>query len=179
MWIFLSSEVILFGSFIAAYVFLREAVIGWPAASSIHDIPLGTVNTLILASSGFTMAMAVVAIRKGDQTGTLRWLATTFSLGAIFMGIKISEWSNLSTLKGFNLASSNPMYQLAASAYYLIVGLHGAHVVAGLIVMVYLMKRTMSGAYSKDNHSAIENFALYWAFVDIVWCFVFPLFYLL
>jgi len=178
MWVFLSSEVILFGSYISAYLFMREAVTGWPLGSTIHNITLGTTNTLILASSGFTMALAVISIKKGNQRAMLAWLAVTFLLGSIFMGIKISEWTDLSAT-GFNLANSNPTYQLVASMYYFLVGLHGAHVTAGLIVMVYLMKRTISGAYTKDDHSAIENFALYWAFVDIVWFFLFPLFYLL
>jgi len=178
MWVFLSSEVILFGSLIAAYLFIRESVVGWPLASSIHDIPLGTANTVILLTSGFTMAMAVLSIRKGNQRALLLWLSATFVLGSVFMGIKLSEWSNLASA-GFTITSSNPMYQLAASAYYFLVGLHGAHVTAGLIVMVFLMKKTVSGAYTKDNHGAVENFGLYWAFVDIVWCFIFPLFYLL
>jgi cytochrome c oxidase subunit I+III len=178
MWIFLSSEVILFGTLMGAYLFLREAVVGWPLASSIHNIPLGTANTLVLLSSGFTMAMAVISIRRGDQRSLLLWLVITFILGSVFMGVKISEWTGLVS-GGFSLASSNPLYQLAASAYYFLVGLHGAHVTAGLIVMVYLMKKTVSGAYTKDHHGAIENFGLYWAFVDIVWCFIFPLFYLL
>jgi len=178
MWVFLSSEVILFGSYISAYLFMREAVTGWPLGAAIHNITLGTFNTLILASSGFTMALAVISIKKGDQRAMLGWLAVTFLLGSIFMGIKISEWTDLSA-SGFNLAASNPTYQLVASMYYFLVGLHGAHVTAGLIVMVYLMKRTIGGAYTKDDHGAIENFALYWAFVDIVWFFLFPLFYLL
>jgi cytochrome c oxidase subunit I+III len=178
MWVFLSSEVILFGSLIAAYLFIREAVLGWPLASTIHNIPLGTANTIILLSSGFTMAMAIYSIRKGDQRALLLWLVATFALGSIFMGIKISEWTDLAS-GGFSITSSSPLYQLAASAYYFLVGLHGAHVTAGLIVMIYLMKKTLGGAYTKENHGAIENFGLYWAFVDIVWCFIFPLFYLL
>jgi cytochrome c oxidase subunit I+III len=178
VWVFLSSEVILFGTYISAYLFMREAVSGWPLGSVIHNIPLGTFNTLVLASSGFTMAMAIASIKKGDQRALLGWLAVTFILGSIFMGIKISEWVDLSS-GGFSIASSNPMYQLAASVYYFLVGLHGAHVTAGLLVMVYLMKRTIGGAYTKDDHSAIVNFGLYWAFVDIVWFFLFPLFYLI
>jgi len=178
MWVFLSSEVILFGTLIGAYLFIREAVVGWPLPSTIHNIPLGTANTIILLSSGFTMAMAVYSIKKGNQRGLLLWLMVTFVLGSIFMGIKISEWTDLASA-GFTLTSPNPLYQLVASTYYFLVGLHGAHVTAGLIVMVYLMKKTLSGAYTKDSHGAIENFGLYWAFVDIVWCFIFPLFYLL
>ncbi|MDG7007325.1 MAG: cbb3-type cytochrome c oxidase subunit I [Nitrososphaerota archaeon] len=179
MWVFLSSEVILFGSFLGAYIFIRAAAANWPAAGTIHDIPLGTANTLILVTSGLTMFLAVQAIRNGDQRKLLQWLAVTFVLGAVFMGIKVSEWTDLANLAGGGFVLSNPTYSLAASAYYIIVGLHGAHVTAGLLMMIYLMKKTTAGHYSKESHEAIENFGLYWAFVDIVWCFVFPLFYLL
>ena len=178
MWVFLSSEVVLFGSFLGAYIFIRAAAPGWPAAGTIHDIPLGTVNTLILVTSGLTMFLAIQAIRAGDQRRLMTWLATTFVLGSTFMGIKVSEWLNLGGT-GFVLGTGNQTMSLAASAYYIIVGLHGAHVTAGLLMMLYLMKKTSAGHYSKDSHEAIENFGLYWAFVDIVWCFVFPLFYLL
>lgn len=178
MWVFLSSEVVLFGSFLGAYIFMRAAEPGWPSPASIHDIPLGTLNTIILVSSGLTMVMAVDAIRNGDQKRLLTWLAATFVLGSVFMGIKLSEWTNLASV-GFVLTASNPIVAVAASSYYVIVGLHGAHVVAGLLVMVYLMKKTMGGRYSKEHHEAVENFGLYWAFVDIVWCFVFVLFYLI
>jgi cytochrome c oxidase subunit I+III len=180
MWVFLSSEVILFGSFLGAYVFIRAATAQWPAVGSVHDIPLGTFNTLVLVTSGLTMFLAVQAIRSGDQRRLLTWLGVTFVLGSIFMGIKLSEWTNLASgASPFVLGSANPVTALAASAYYIIVGLHGAHVTAGLLIMIYLMKKTSNGAYTKDSHASIENFALYWAFVDIVWCFVFPLFYLL
>jgi cytochrome c oxidase subunit I+III len=136
------------------------------------------VNTFILLTSGLTMALAVQAIKNGDQRRLLMWLGTTFILGSAFMGIKISEWANLAS-SGFVIGSANPITSLAASAYYFLIGLHGAHVTVGLIVMVYLMKKTINGMYTKDGHEAIENFGLYWAFVDIVWCFIFPLFYLL
>ena len=178
MWIFLSSEVILFGTFIGAYLFIIESVPGFPLGTSIHDVPLGAFNTMVLVSSGFTMAMAVLSIKKGNQRALLGWLAASFVLGSTFMGVKVAEWTNLAGT-GFTLTSSSPINQLASSAYYFLVGLHGAHVTAGLIVMVILIKKTLSGAYTKDNYSAIENFALYWAFVDLVWCFLFPLFYLL
>ncbi len=177
MWVFLSSEVVLFGSFLGAYIFIRAAAPVWPLAGSIHEVPLGTFNTLVLVTSGLTMFMAVQAIRNGDSRRLLAWLAVTFVLGSTFMGVKVAEWMNLGN-SGFVL-SGDALTSLAASAYYIIVGLHGAHVTAGLLMMVYLMKKTSSGHYSKDSHEAIENFGLYWAFVDIVWCFVFPLFYLL
>ncbi|QQG49142.1 MAG: cbb3-type cytochrome c oxidase subunit I [archaeon] len=176
MWVFLSSEVVLFGSFLGAYIFIRAAAPAWPAAGTIHEVPLGTFNTLVLVTSGLTMFLALQSIRGGDVRRSLGWMGLTFVLGAVFMGVKVSEWVNLGA-SGFVL--TDPTTSLAASAYYIIVGLHGAHVTAGLLVMAYLMKKTAMGTYSKDSHEAIENFGLYWAFVDIVWCFVFPLFYLL
>ncbi len=178
MWVFLSSEVVLFGSFLGAYIFIRAAAGLWPIAGSIHEIPLGTFNTFVLVTSGLTMILAIQAIRNGDQRKLLTWMAVTFVLGSIFMGVKVSEWWSLGS-GGFTLGAATPGWSLAASAYYIIVGLHGAHVTAGLLMMVYLMKKSASGFYTKDSHEAIENFGLYWAFVDIVWCFVFPLFYLL
>ena len=177
MWVFLSSEIVLFGSFLAAYIFIRGAAVTFPAPGSIHDIPLGTLNTIILATSGLTMFLAIQAIRQGDRRRLMQWMSVTFMLGSTFMGIKISEWVNLGS-SGFTLSAPYP-FNLAASAYYIIVGLHGAHVTAGLIMMVYLMKKTKDGNYTKESHEAIENFGLYWAFIDIVWCFIFPLFYLL
>jgi len=180
MWVFLSSEVVLFGSLLGAYIFIRMAALQWPAAGTIHSIPLGTVNTLLLVTSGFTMVMAIHSIRKGDQRRLLTWLAVTFILGSIFMGVKISEWADLASGSSpFIVGSADPVTSLAASVYYIIVGLHGAHVTAGLLILLYLMKKTSSGGYTKENHESIENFGLYWAFVDIVWCFVFPLIYLL
>jgi len=180
MWVFLSSEMVLFGTLLGAYIFIREAALQWPAPASVHDIPLATANTLVLVTSGFTMVMAIYAIRRGDQRGLLRWLAATFVLGSVFIGVKVSEWVGLASgPTPFLPSSANAVTSLASSVYYVIVGLHGAHVVAGLIILIYLMKKTTSGGYTKDKHEGVENFALYWAFVEIVWCFVFPLFYLL
>jgi cytochrome c oxidase subunit I+III len=178
MWTFLGSEIILFGSFIGAYIYIRAAASSWPAAGTVHSIPIGTANTLILVTSGLTMALALQAIRSGNQRRLLGWLAVTFLLGAAFMGIKVSEWLDLAA-GGFVPWSANSVTSLAASAYYFLVGLHGAHVTAGLVMMIYLMKKTMSGMFTKEEHSTLEYFALYWAFVDIVWCFIFPLFYLI
>lgn len=178
MWTFLASEIIFFGTFIGAYLYIRAASPSWPAVGSFHSLTIGVVNTLILVTSGFTMALALESIREGKQRNLLAFLAMTFLLGATFMGIKVSEWLDLSS-KGFVIWSGNSMISLAASTYYLLVGLHGAHVTAGLLVLVYLMKKTLNGQYTENEHRGIENFALYWAFVDIVWCFLFPLFYLM
>ncbi|MBI3859198.1 MAG: cbb3-type cytochrome c oxidase subunit I [Thaumarchaeota archaeon] len=175
MWIFLTTEVVVFGSILGSYLFIRSQVPYWPAPGSIHDIPLGLTNTLVLLTSSLTVVVAVHAIREGNQRLLLAGLCSTFILGAVFMGIKGSEWYQLFHLENaFNFTAGLP-----ASVYYFTTGLHGAHVLAGMLVTLYLIKRTLNGGFSKENHFAVENFGLYWHFVDILWVFIFPLFYLI
>ncbi len=175
MWIFLTTEVVVFGSILGSYLFIRSQVPHWPAPGSIHDIPLGLTNTLILLTSSLTVVLAVHAIREGNQRLLLAGLSSTFVLGGVFMGIKASEWYQLFHLENaFNFTAGLP-----ASVYYFTTGLHGAHVIAGMLVTAYLIKRTLNGGFSSQNHFAVENFGLYWHFVDILWVFIFPLFYLI
>jgi len=174
MWIFLSTDVILFGAVIGAYLFIRSNAVTWPLPGSIHEIPLGLTNTIVLLTSGLTAFLALESIKEGNQRGLIAWLGVTLVLGATFLGIKGAEWYNLYFGKGFSWTSGLP-----GSTYYFTVGLHAAHVTVGLLIMVYLIRKAMLGGYSKEHHVGVENFALYWAFVDIVWVFVFPLFYLL
>jgi cytochrome c oxidase subunit I+III len=174
MWIFLSTDVIVFGAILGAYLYIRSFTPNWPIPGSVHEIPLGLANTIVLLTSGLTAFLALESIKEGKQRNMIMWLCATFILGATFLGIKGAEWYNLYFVKGFTWYSS-----LAGSTYYFTVGLHAAHVTVGLILMAYLIRKAMVGGYTKDNHAGIENFALYWAFVDIVWIFVFPLFYLL
>jgi cytochrome c oxidase subunit I+III len=175
MWVFLTTEVVVFGSILGAYLFIRSQVPHWPAPGSIHEISIGLTNTLVLLTSSLTVVLAVHAIREGNQRLLLFGLSATFVLGATFMGIKGAEWYGLFHLGNpFNFTAGLP-----ASVYYFTTGLHGAHVLAGMLVTAYLIKRTMNGGFSKGNHLAVENFGLYWHFVDILWIFIFPLFYLI
>jgi len=174
MWIFLSTDVIVFGAILGAYLYIRSFTPDWPIPGSIHEIPLGLANTIVLLTSGLTAFLALESVKEGKQRNMIMWLSATFVLGATFLGIKGAEWYNLYFAKGFTWYSS-----VAGSTYYFTVGLHAAHVTVGLILMAYLIRKAMMGGYTKEDHAGIENFALYWAFVDIVWIFVFPLFYLL
>jgi cytochrome c oxidase subunit I+III len=174
MWIFLATDVIVFGAILGTYLYIRSFTPVWPAPGTIHEIPLGLANTISLLTSGLTAFLALESIKEGNQRNMLIFLGSTFTLGATFLAIKGAEWYNLYFVKGFSWTTN-----LAGSTYYLTVGLHAAHVTAGLVIMVYLIKKGLMGGYTKEDHTGIENFALYWAFVDIVWIFVFPLFYLL
>jgi len=174
MWIFLSTDVIVFGAILGAYLYIRSFSPNWPIPGSVHEIPLGLANTVVLLTSGLTAYLALGSIQEGKQRNMIIWLCTTFVLGATFLGIKGAEWYTLYFTKGFTWGSN-----IAGSTYYFTVGLHAAHVTVGLVLMGYLIRKAMLGGYTKENHAGVENFALYWAFVDIVWIFVFPLFYLL
>src|SRR5437899_9257383 len=100
-------------------------------------------------------------------------LTTNFLLVALFLESKASECADLYS-KGFWFNSGLP-----GSTYFLTTGIHGLHVTAGLILLAYLIKKTMNGGFSKENNDTVEYFGLYWHFVDIIWVFPFPLFYLL
>ncbi len=117
--------------------------------------------------------MGLDAIRRGNQARLRVGLLSTFLLGAAFLAIKASEWSELFR-RGFTLSSGLP-----GSTYYLTTGTHGLHVLAGLVGLLYLIAKASKGGFTMENHDAVENFGLYWHFVEIVWVFIFPLFYLI
>lgn len=172
MWVFLASEMVLFGSLIGSYLFVRIHSVSWPLPGEILNIQSGSINTFILITSGITGALALASIRNGSQSGLRASLLATLALGSLFLFNKGSEWSEMLS-QGLTFSSGLP-----ASTFYTLTGLHGAHVTAGLIVLVYLLVKAFNGRLTKDNHSGVEYFGLYWAFVDIVWLFLFPLLYL-
>jgi cytochrome c oxidase subunit I+III len=183
MWTFLASDIVLFGAFIGSYAFVRVAY-GWTAWH--HDlIPAehvtmpGLINTYLLLTSSFLVVIAMVAAERESKRGTVAALVGTFALGVGFLINKGLEWQHLFQISteafpnGWNLSTN-----IASSTFYLTTGLHGAHVTIGLIICAYMTVRAWNGAYQGDDR-AIEYFGLYWHFVDIVWLFLFPLFYIL
>lgn len=174
VWAFLASEVLVFGSLLSSYLYVRAGSASWPLPGSIHSITIGTINTVVLLSSSLTALLALRAAREGDRKGVLIWIGTTLALGAVFLLVKGFEWYDLIFTQHFT-----PQSGLPGSAYFFIVGLHGGHVFAGLMAMLYILRRAYIGKITKENHQAVELFGLYWSFVDIVWIFIFPLFYLI
>jgi len=176
MWIFLSSDVIVFGAIIASDLYLRvNSPIPWPIPGSIHDVNLGLVLTIILLTSGLTAVLALEAAKEGKNTNLIRYLSITLVLAGSFMLIKAWEWYGYISSNSFTPWGGT----LPESTYFFTVGLHGAHVTAGIVVMGYLINKARKGGFTKSNFTGVENFAIYWAFVDLIWVFVFPLFYLL
>jgi cytochrome c oxidase subunit I+III len=185
MWVFLASDVVLFGAFIGSYLFTRVAY-GW---QEWHDVLIpeahvtlpGLLNTYILLTSSFSVVLALVAARKQSRAGVIAGLTTTFVLGIGFLANKGIEWLHLFNLHSGEFAGGWGLStNIASSTFYLTTGLHGAHVIIGLLITLWLIVRAWNGAYMGEEESRpIEYFGLYWHFVDIVWLFLFPLFYIL
>jgi cytochrome c oxidase subunit I+III len=183
MWTFLASDVVLFGGFVGSYLFLRVAN-GWihwhhEFVPEAHVTFPGLVNTYLLLASSFAVVLSLVAAHRNSSRGVVASLSVTWLLGVGFLVNKGLEWQHLFHISteafpnGWNVGTN-----VASSTFYLTTGLHGAHVVVGLIMLLYMIPRAWKGAYLDDD-SSIEYFGLYWHFVDIVWLFLFPLFYIL
>jgi cytochrome c oxidase subunit I+III len=174
VWVFLLSEILIFGSLLTAYMYVRLSSPNWPVASEIHNPIIGMVNTIVLLSSSLAIILALYFIRSGSVKGLKIGLIGTFALGFVFLGIKLGyEWPSL-IQSGFTINSGLP-----ASSYYALTGVHAVHVAVGMAAVAYLMARAFNGGFTIDKHSGVENVGLYWHFVDIVWMFLFPLFYLI
>ncbi|MFC6752181.1 cbb3-type cytochrome c oxidase subunit I [Halorubrum tibetense] len=179
MWFFLASDVIVFGAFISAAVFIRYNA-GWGTWTPIPDSLPGLINTFVLLTSSFTVILALVAAHRKSRKGLLATLGATTLLGFTFLGVKAWEWWTKIYVDGVFLstvAEGNPYSPVQASVYFVTTGLHAIHVIGGLLIAGFLMYRAYHGAYMEDERP-VEYFGLYWHFVDIVWVFLFPLFYL-
>ncbi|GAB3034917.1 cbb3-type cytochrome c oxidase subunit I [Natronobiforma cellulositropha] len=173
VWFFLASDVVVFGAFIGAYVFMRIYA-GWDTWGPVPDHTwAGLLNTYILLTSSFTVILALVMAERGNKKGLIATLGATLLLGLSFMGVKAWEWYDKFLQGDFWFSG------LEYSLYYVTTGLHGVHVLLGLFIAVFMLYRIFTiDAYLEDSRP-VEFFGLYWHFVDIVWVFLFPLFYLM
>jgi heme/copper-type cytochrome/quinol oxidase subunit 3 len=174
MWLFLSSEIMMFGAFIAAYVVLWMSSPGGDgSAFDKHHLSwkIAGFNTAVLILSSYTMVRAVHAISKGNRGHCEDMMVLTAALGALFLCVKMYEYS-LKFADGIG-PDTNVFY----GCYFLLTGFHGIHVLVGVILLVwcaFYVKR-----FDQHHYAHVENLALYWHFVDLVWIFLFPIVYLL
>jgi cytochrome c oxidase subunit 3 len=174
VWIFLMSEILLFGILISGYIYVRLGSPSWPAAAQTHNVVIGAANTILLLTSSLAMILAVQSAKVNDQTGVKAGLLSAFGLGAAFIMIKLAiEWPR-EMASGFVITGGLPQ-----SSYYTLMGAHAVHVGIGLGGLTYLMAKGFAGKFTAQSHTSLELIGLYWAFVDIVWIFLFPLFYLI
>ena len=184
MWLFLYTEVILFsGLFILYAVSLANYPEQFSEASHKLNIYFGTVNTLVLLTSSLTIALAITAIQRNKIRQTLTLCAVTVLLAGVFMVNKFFEWSaeiSHGIYPGSeHLAEMGPGITSFFNLYYFTAGLHGFHVVIGGVLISVVAIMVAKGKVTSDRYTLLENSALYWHLVDLVWIFLFPLYYLI
>ncbi|MCC6751144.1 MAG: cytochrome c oxidase subunit 3 family protein [Deltaproteobacteria bacterium] len=184
MWLFLAQEVLFFGGVFLAYAVIRYFYPETMLAGHEHlNVPLGATNTVVLLTSSLTMALAVRAAQLGDRKKQVLFLAATIALACTFLVIKYFEYAHKIHLgllpgrlyEGKGIAG-HP--QIFFAIYFVMTGLHGLHVLAGIGVLLWVLRRANRGDFGPGYHTPVENVGLYWHLVDIIWIFLFPLLYL-
>ena len=177
IWLFLASEVMLFGALFSSYVLLRTGAPTWPLGREILNVPLATLNTVILIASSVTMVLSWAALKLNDFQKYRRYMGLTLLAGVGFLVVKAIEYGSKFTHEPPLLPSNNTFLAI----YFTLTGLHGLHVIGGMVVNGYFwgpgakMWKTQPERFA----NRIEVAGLYWHFVDLVWIFLFPTLYLL
>ena len=173
IWLFLASEVMLFGALFSTYIILCVGALEWPHGEL--SIKLGAINTVILISSSVTMVMAWASLKMNEWGRHRLYLTLTFVLALVFLINKYFEYS--AHLAG----GEGPSHSTFLAIYFTLTGLHGLHIVGGMIVMAYFLGpgAKMWKTSPEQFANRIEYTGLYWHFVDLVWIFLFPVLYLL
>ena len=189
MWIFLLSDTFIFSCFLTSYMTMRVSTTDvWPNPSEVFALTIGgrsipliliAIMTFILISSSGTMAMAVNYAYRRDRVKTTLLMAATAAFGLTFVGMQAFEWTKLIVEDGVR-PWGNPMgAPQFGSSFFMITGFHGLHVSAGVIYLSIIASKVARGHYEKKgNYEVVEIAGLYWHFVDLVWVFIFALFYL-
>ena len=184
MWLFLFTELLLFGGMFLIYAVYRFQ---YPDAFKVAALDLnttvGTVNTIILITSSLTVALAVAAMQKGNRFLSIVLLFVTNFFAFLFMVNKYFEWSakfshGLYPGSEEMLAKSNGEI-LFYGLYFVMTGLHGLHVIIGIVFFGFIIAFILRNKITPDNFVKLENAGLYWHLVDLIWIFLFPLFYLI
>lgn len=184
MWLFIFSELLLFGGMFIVYSIYRyKYPVAFHLAGEELDTSIGTLNTIILLISSATVAMSITAIQKNDKRRAINLLTVTIILALIFMVNKYFEWSGKfghgiypgSELL-VNLGHGEVLF---FGLYFAMTGLHALHIVVGVSLLVIMLAKVMDGSLDSDYYVQLENSGLYWHLVDLIWIFLFPLFYLI
>jgi cytochrome c oxidase subunit 3 len=171
MFLFIASEIMLFGSFFTAYFFVR-VVNGteWPTPPFHLPVYMAFVNTCILVTSSFTMHWALQSVKRNNPYGLRAGLLLTFLMGLAFLITQVFEYLRI----GFNLGDG-----AFPTIFFCLTGLHGCHVFVGLTILAFMTIRAFRGHFSPEHHHGVEIGGIYWHFVDVMWIVVYVTVYLL
>ncbi len=184
MWLFLFTEVLLFGGMFLVYSVYRQVnTADFHEASREMDVVIGAVNTIILLTSSLTMALAISEIKKGAKVRSLLLQTATVLLGVGFLVNKYFEWSD-HIRHGFypnspELLAMSHGKILFFGLYYVMTGIHALHVIIGVFIITFMLALTLRGGISGADYVKLENTGLFWHLVDVIWIYLFPLFYLI
>ncbi len=189
MWIFLVTELLLFGGMFTVYaVFHSMHLADFKAAHHYINVNIGFINTLVLITSSFFMAMAVWATQTDRRKLANLFLSLVILLGLVFLFVKFTfEWPEKFAhglypggpeIKHF-LETGHPGKALFFSLYFVMTGFHALHVVVGVGILFVILLLSLKGRFGSHNYGAVEVSGLYWHLVDVIWIYLFPLFYLI
>lgn len=172
-WTYLMTDVVLFATLFATYAVLRGGTANGPSGRQIFDLPFVLIETIILLTSSFICGLALMAARQGKRSLSGVLLATTFVLGATFVGMELSEF--------ITLANEGHDWQVSAflSAFFTLVGTHGLHITAGLLWLIVLGVQMARFGLSNSVLRRITLFSMFWHFLDVVWIAIFTIVYLM
>ncbi|MBI3551029.1 MAG: heme-copper oxidase subunit III [Elusimicrobia bacterium] len=173
VWLFLASEVMLFGTLFTTYLVLRMGAASWPRGWDVLNVPLGMLNTFVLITSSVTIVLSYVKAAEKDLAGFRAYMAATIALSFVFLVVKGFEYG--AHFKHGEFPSTN----IFNAVYFTMTGLHGCHVIGGIIVNTALLYLSGEDFEHPLFAGRVEGAGLYWHFVDIVWIFLFPALYLL
>ncbi|MEQ4616428.1 MAG: cytochrome o ubiquinol oxidase subunit III [Corticimicrobacter sp.] len=174
-WIYLMSDCVLFGSIFAVFAVLSNAFAGGPTSAELfgQQLPFVLTETFVLLFSSITYGFAMLAMHRGDRSGVLKWLCVTFLLGATFISMELYEFHHL-------IENGNgPSRSAYLSAFFTLVGTHGAHVFSGLIWMAVMIHQVSSRGLTASNQTRLNCLSIFWHFLDVVWICVFTVVYLM
>ena len=174
MWLFLSSDCLFFGAFISTFLLYRDrGGQAGPTPADVFNIPFTSVTSFILLMSSLTMVLALAAVQRGDYRRFRIWIMATALFGATFIGGQIFEFTEF-TREGLNVSTN-----LFGSSFFILTGIHGTHVLIGIVWLVALWGLSMQSRISQGDSERVEIAGLYWHFVDVVWIVIFTVIYLL
>jgi cytochrome c oxidase subunit I len=172
LWVFLGSECFFFGTLIATYLAYKGRSVVGPAPHEILDIPLTTISTFDLLMSSLLMVLALAAVQRGDRRQARWWLFGTAAFGIVFLGFQAYEFTHFAH-QGLTLRQN-----LFGSTFFVLTGIHGAHVAIGVLWLLSLWVLDLRGRLGVEDAVKVEIAGLYWHFVDVVWIAIFTLVYL-
>lgn len=171
-WIFLATDMLLFGCLFATYLVIRTHTDGGPSAHDLFDIPGFTAETFILLTSSFTGGLSTLAMRNGNKKAVVGWLIVTLLLGLSFVGLEVKEFIA-------DVAQGATMQRSAfLSGFFTLVGTHGTHVSIGIVWMFLTMLQIAKRGITPITARKVFVVNLYWHFLDVVWVFIFTVVYL-